>query len=93
MIPSTIEVSVVDEDIRDGLPLSSLCPVARALKRECKTERVTVYNTWCVVDGTTYSLPEEAWAFITCFDSGSKVQPIKFTMMHDLPEEGDYDFT
>jgi hypothetical protein len=80
-----VEINPTKHDIKCGKARDPLrCPLARALRR-------LTGNTWAVdatlatrlIDGLQVRLPKQATAFITAFDVGRAVSPIRFLL--DLP--------
>jgi hypothetical protein len=86
-----ITIHVMQEDIDQGNPnYSNSCAIAKAALRDLFLEEGTIHvshtylsvfskNERGLIEGTTcYDLPWEATQFITRFDEGEAVEPIKF---------------
>ena len=78
-----LTVKVTKTDIKNGVCGSeTLCPIARAVRRQTKT-RVVVDGVGMTVGrlghgGREYFLPVNAEEFIWNFDAGNRVKPFKF---------------
>ena len=81
----TKTISVTREDIRLGVKkLSHRCPIARAIRRICGFQKITVgivRIAW-VLDGKPHNcrLPDKAFKFINQFDAGQIVRPFTFQL-------------
>ena len=80
-----MKIHVRQEDIDAGEKGRAWeCPIALALRRECKTRRITVGMSdvsW-EVDDSHYlaELSKRARAFVRAFDSGRTVRPFTFVL-------------
>ena len=86
-----IRINVTKRDIDRGIPYSShACPVASAIRRHSHLADYCVGPTYVVngegiIDDVAIPLPEVAIRFVSDFDAGRPVNPIRFTL--EPPEE------
>lgn len=79
------KVTVTLKDIKNGASyIPQYCPVARAIRRATKKQRVLVGGTSYSVGSQKYrDLPKKATTFIRRFDDGLKVNPFSFYITWD----------
>ena len=76
-----MKVSVTAADIVTGVAKHRCeCPVARALKRAFKAERVDASFCRLTVDGRRYATPDAVETFMRRFDERSAVEPFEFEL-------------
>lgn len=76
-----LHVTVTHEDIKKGKKNEpEHCPIARALDRLYPGNDVSVNEDTVEIDDLTFTLPERAETFVSKFDAGEKVKPLKFVI-------------
>lgn len=86
-----VRINVTQRDIDRGIPFSSWsCPVALAIRRHSQLADYFVGRNYfvkgeCIIDDMAIPLPEVTIRFVSDFDAGRPVKPIRFTL--ELPEE------
>lgn len=81
-----MKVTVTQEDIDKGRPqVRHGCPIAIAVKRINKSNKVWIGRLIAFIDETCYQLPNTAIQFVKDFDSNKPVEPFSFVMY-------DYDY-
>jgi hypothetical protein len=75
------KISVEQRYIDDGIPCDGFrCPIAYAIRRQCRVTDVGVGGAIAEVGNIGYRLPAAAQTFIRRFDRGQFVKPFVFTM-------------
>ena len=79
-----MKIIVTKEDIQNGRRENPyLCPIARAIKRQCKYtgRRVSVGCRVATVNYRTLDIPKSAQKFIDDFDNKKPVKPFSFNLV------------
>lgn len=81
-----MKISVLKADIKKGEIASfTMCPIARAIKRQCKSANIEV-GRWRITNKQSrrsVNLPVKAQRFIEKFDNSLLVKPFEFTLPVD----------
>lgn len=76
-----MKISVTKNDIKNGVPLSECkCPIALAIKRKLKTNKVHVEDVSATILDQYIMLPSIAVSFIKDFDCETEVLPFSFNL-------------
>lgn len=77
-----MKITVTKEHIEQGCPANyRYCPVALAVKGQCRTEQVQVFNWSIRIKSEVFAMPPKAKRFIKRFDSDSPVRPFSFELV------------
>jgi len=79
-----MKITVTKEDIQKGRRENPwFCPIARAIKRQCKLTRstVSVGERTATVNHKILNIPKSAQSFIDKFDNKKSVKPFSFYLV------------
>ena len=79
-----MKITVTKKDIQNGRRENPwFCPIARAIKRQCKLtgSRVSIGARSAAVDYVNLDIPKSAQKFIDNFDNKKSVKPFSFYLV------------